>query len=243
MQQSNPPPAFPATRWTLVIQVQQSPGSAAAKALEELYKDYWYPIYAYLRRRGYNQHDAEDVTQGFFASLLEAESFQNARSERGRFRSFLLGSLQRYLTQQLRHASAQKRGGQIKVVSLDQATAEDRYGMEPTTNVDPETLYQRTWARSVLERVLDSLNASYAKAGRALVFDTIRSFLEWNDRSTPYAKIAVQLSISEATVRVEVLRMRRLYRQRLEQEIAQTVGSAEDLKDELQFLRTVLAGG
>ena len=236
--------AFPATRWSLVLAARRGAAPQAVRALEELCQDYWFPLYAYLRREGHARPDAEDITQAFFQHLLAGGTIQSARQERGRLRSFLLGALKRYLVDHTRHHGATKRGGQAEFITIHVEEGDDRSEQEQEWLVDaanPEAAFHLAWARDLLRRVTQSVRRTYETAGRAQVFKTLEDHLEWNARGMSYTNAAVELDVSEATVRVQVFRMRQLFRQRLEAEVAQTVASPEEVKEELDSLFAVLA--
>lgn len=235
---------FPATRWSLVLQTQRGTETQAARALDELCRQYWFPLYAYLRREGHSSHDAEDLTQAFFQHLLASEAFKSAQRERGRLRSFLIGALRRYLVDHARHQGALKRGGEATVVPIDAPESEDSHPKESEWLLerdDPATTFDRAWARDLIHRVTRSVRASYEGAGRLQVFELLQEHLAWNARGLSYRTAADTLNVSEATVRVQVFRMRQLFRERLEAEVAQTVSSPEEVTEELDGLMAVLA--
>jgi RNA polymerase sigma factor (sigma-70 family) len=235
---------FPATRWSLVLQTQRGTEPQAARALDELCQQYWFPLYAYLRRDGHSPHDAEDLTQAFFQHLLTTETLKSAQRERGRLRSFLIGALRRYLVDHARHHGAQKRGGQAKIIPIDSPESEESHPKESEWLMerdDPATTFDRAWARDLIHRVTRSVRGSYEMAGRVQVFELLQEHLAWNARGLSYRNAAVALNVSEATVRVQVFRMRQLFRERLEAEVAQTVSSPEEVTEELDGLMAVLA--
>lgn len=239
-QQGNPG-SFPVTRWTLVCRVQQGSGADAAKALEELCAQYWYPIYAFTRRSGLGVHDAEDLTQSFFQRLIASETIQAARQEQGRLRSFMLGLLKRVLADYLRRAHAGKRGSSpAATISLDDACAEDRYAHEPADVRDPDTIFDRAWAEGVLAAAEEKLRADFAAADNLDDFAQLREFLPLGDNATPYAAVAQKLGLTEGTLRLQIHRMRKRYGALIEEVIAQTVDSPDELKGELAHLMKVV---
>jgi RNA polymerase sigma-70 factor (ECF subfamily) len=231
---------FATTHWTVVLTAGGGDSTRARDALAHLCRTYWYPLYAYVRRRGYRAADAEDMTQGFFARLMELESLADVRRERGKFRSFLLASLNHYLADEWDRASAAKRDVR-RTIPLDPRAAETRYAHEPVDEVTPERLFERQWALALLETVVQKLREEHEKAGKGELFMALR-FAISGDRSTvPYAQLAGQLKTSEPAVRVAVHRLRHRYRQILRDEIAQTVTSPDEVEDELRSLMTALA--
>lgn len=217
--------------------------SAATQALERLCQSYWYPLYAYVRRRGYGPPDAEDLTQEFFARLLEHNWVALARRSKGRFRSFLLMVLNRFLANEWDKIRAQKRGGGVRTIPLQMDTAESRYSQEPATTTTPEDLFEREWALTLLEEVLSALRAEYEEAGKAGLFDSLKPCLLGRSETQPYAQLAASLGMSEAAVKVAVHRLRERYRARLKQEVAKTVAVPSEVDSELRHLFRVLARG
>lgn len=231
--------AFPSTRWTLVARARER-GSEGRGAIEELCQHYWLPVYVFLRRRGYAQHDAEDWTQSFFLKLLDDELFQAARADRGRLRTLLLSALDRFVANQLRHDHAQKRGGGIAPVSIDWARGEELAFAEPVDHDDPETLYLAAWARSLVENARARLRASYG--AKAALFTALEPFLMSEDSRGRYREAAETHGISEATARVHVFRLRERFAALLKDEVAQTVATPEEAADEMLWLKAALAG-
>lgn len=230
---------FDATRWSLVLAAGGTQaGSGAHRALGELCQAYWYPLYAYARRHGHGVPQAEDAVQGFFAHLLEERKlFHSADPERGRFRAFLLGSFKNWLASDWARSQAEKRGGGVAVIELDALTAEERYRLEPADPaVAPERDYDRRWALALLSQTLDALAAEYAAAGKSELFEALRPLLTAGDGALPQAEIARRLGISEVNVKVSLHRLRQRWRERLRQEVAQTVASDTDVKDECRYL-------
>ena len=235
------PRIFPATRWTLVLAAGATPSPVSAAALEQLCASYWFPLYAYVRRRGHSPLDAEDLTQEFFARLLEHRWIARADRDRGRFRSFLLMAMQRFLAKEWAKAKTLKRGGGARPVQFQLDTAETRYSREPADTSTPEQLYEKQWALMMLESVLKQLRDDYTRDGKGLLFETLEPCLIGRRETQPYAVLALQLGMSEAAVKMAVSRLRARYREILQQELLQTVASPADVDGELRHLFRVLA--
>ena len=234
-------PAFVTTHWSVVLSAGSVETPRARAALETLCRTYWYPLYAYARRRGFSPEDAQDVTQEFFARLLEHNWVAKAERSKGRFRSFLLMAMNRFLAKEWRKAKAQKRGGEMRVEPLALETAETRYAAEPASTADPELEFERRWALTLLDQVLRHLREEYDQQGHAAQFDALAPALLGSRETQPYAILAGELGLTEGTVRVAVSRLRQRYRERLKEEIANTVALPEDVDEELRHLFRVLA--
>ena len=234
-------PAFVTTHWSVVLTAGRSDTVRAHDALANLCQTYWYPLYAYVRRRGHSPEDAQDLTQAFFARLLERNWVGQADQQKGRFRSFLLSAMNHFLADEWDKARAQKRGGGILPVPLQFDTAETRYGHEPADNVTPEQNYERRWALTLLDTVLRRLRSEYEQEGKAELFTALNPCLVGDRTAQPYAELAVKLGISEGTVKSAVHRLRQRYRQLLRDEIAQTVADPGEVDEELHHLFAVLA--
>lgn len=234
--------AFPTTHWSLVQNAQKD-GALAAQAMNELCRRYWYPIYAYLRCRGFDRPDAQDITQGFFLHIVTSGLLQHADRSRGKLRSYLLGALARHLADHLRHERAEKRGGRAIVLPLETQNAEDRFQNEPVDHRDPESLYLAAWANDLIEAVRGQLRLHYSKTGRETLFDGLQAFLGLDDDTTPYADLSLQFNASEAAMRLQVFRMRRRFGTMLRDEVARTVETPAELEEELAWLSKVLRGG
>ncbi len=218
-------------------------GQATARsrqALATLCEGYWQPLYAYVRRRGFTADEAQDLTQDFFAALLEKDAVQRADPQRGRFRSFLLGSLNHFLANHRRRRRALKRGGGAAPLSLDFAAGERRIQIEPMHELTAERLYDRRWALTLLERVLDGLRAEYHAAGKAALFDELKRHLDASEAPT-YDDSAVRLQMKPGAVKVAAHRLRRRFRDRLRAEVAQTVDDPSEIEDELRALLRAVA--
>lgn len=207
--------------------------------MAELCRVYWYPLYAFLRRQGHAAHEAEDLTQEFFANLLGRPFLANVDREKGKFRSFLLVSLKHFLSDQRDRAAAQKRGGGVHVISLDSLDAETRYRLEPAQDLTPEKMFEKQWALSVLEQVLSRLHAELAAEGKAALFEALKETLMGGNAGR-YAVIADQLGMTEGAVKTAVHRMRHRYRTLMREEIAQTVAGPEEVDDEIRYLMSCL---
>jgi len=214
----------------------------ARDALAKLCRTYWYPLYAYVRRRNYSPPDAEDLTQEFFARFLEQRWVGNADREKGRFRTFLLSAMNHFLANEWDKARAQKRGGGVLHLPLQFDTAETRYVREPADNVTPEQHFERRWALTLLETVVNGLRAEYERDGKAELFEALDPCLVGDRTSQPYEELARKLGISEGAVKSAVHRLRRRYRQLLREEIAQTVAGPGEVDEELRHLIAVLGG-
>jgi RNA polymerase sigma-70 factor (ECF subfamily) len=233
---------FVATRWSVVLAAGGQDSTRARAALETLCQAYWYPLYAFARRAGLSPHDAEDGVQGFFAICLEKNYLASADESKGRFRSFLLMAMKRYLAKERDKSRAGKRGGGEKPVALDGLTAEQRYVLEPSDRMTADKLFERRWALTLLERVLARLRDEQATDGRLGVFEQLKEFLLAAGRGTPYHELAKRLGASEDAVKVSVHRLRRRYRDLLEEEIASTVAGPEDVEEERRYLLAALSG-
>ena len=228
--------SFAATRWTVVAAAGRNESLQADQALEQLCQIYWYPLYAYVRRCGYESHEAEDLTQEFFARLLAKNYLADADREKGRFRSFLLVSLKHFLANEWDRKNAQKRGGRHPHISLDAHAAETRYRTEPVHELSADKVLDREWAVTLLEQVLRRLDAEYASAGKAGQFNQFKPYLTAGRDSIPYAVVAAKLGTTEGAVKVTVHRMRRRYRKLLREEIAHTVASPAEIDAEIRHL-------
>ena len=232
---------FLTTHWSVVLVAGHTDSTRAQNALARLCQTYWYPLYAYVRRRGHSAPDAQDLTQEFFARLLERHTIASADPNRGRFRSFLLATLNHFLAHEWEKDCAQKRGGGQQLLSLDLALAEQRYGLEPADNATPDKLFDKHWATALLEQVLSQLEAEYQQAGRAQLFAALKQTLTGTRESHPYAELATRLGMNEAAVKMAVHRLRKRYRELLRAEIANSIADPEQAEDELRHLFAALA--
>ena len=232
---------FAPTRWTLVLSARVPDNPQAARALAELCGLYWFSLYAYVRRRGYAPHDAQDLTQEFFARLLEKRKLAGLTREKGKFRSFLLTALNHFLLDEWKRGQAQKRGAH-QIVSLDAATAETRYRLEPADTLTAEKVYEKQWALTLLETVFRRLQQEYVIAGKGSLFKELEFALTGTRSSVPYDELSARLKMSESAVKVAVHRLRRRYREVLREEVAQTVTGAEEVEAELRDLLAAVSG-
>lgn len=232
--------SFATTHWSVVLTAGRSDTLRAQAATEKLCEAYWYPLYAFVRRSGYDSHDAKDLTQEFFARLLEGNWLAQADQHRGRFRSFLLAAMKHFLANEWNKAHAQKRGGNWPLVSLDDDVAEHRYADEPVTETAPEKLFDRRWALELLAGVLARLEEEYRHEGKGLLFAALSDSLAAQRAALPYATLAAQLDLGEGAVRVAVHRLRQRYRQLLREEVAHTVAHPEETDEEMRYLFNVL---
>jgi RNA polymerase sigma-70 factor (ECF subfamily) len=231
--------AFATTHWSVVLTAQgESP--AAQEALEKLCRMYWRPIYSFLRRQGIGATEAEDITQGFFAQLLERGSFGAVRKEKGRLRSFLLASLKYFLADEQRRAMAIKRGKGQRLIPLEELRADERTDMEPSDPMTAEMIYERRWALTVLERVISRLKDEYCAAGNAALFDSLKQLLPDEPGAPSQAEIAARLGMTENAIRQAFYRFRQRYQSLLRDEIANTVATPGDIEDELRHLIAVV---
>jgi RNA polymerase sigma factor (sigma-70 family) len=230
---------FTTTHWSVVLDAQgESP--AAQEALEKLCRTYWRPIFAFLRREGRPSAEAEDITQGFFAQLLERRSLDAVRKEKGRLRSYLLGALKYFLADEQRRSMAIKRGSGLRPIPLEELRADERIEMEPSDPMTAEMIYERRWALTVLERVLSRLKEEYLAAHNAALFDSLKQLLPDEPGSPSQAEMATQLSMTENAVRQAFYRFRQRYQSILREEIAHTVATPADIEDELRHLIAVI---
>jgi len=236
-------PAFVTTHWSVVLTAGRTDTTSACDALAKLCQSYWYPLYSYVRRRGYSPEDAEDLTQEFFARFLAQNWVERADREKGRFRTFLLSAMHHFLANEWDRARAQKRGGGAPLLPLEFDEAETRYSREPADNVTPEQHFERRWVQALLEQTLKLLSAEYEREGKAELFAALNPCLVGERTSQPYAELGAKLGMGEGAVKSAVHRLRQRYRQLLRQEIAQTVAGPGELEEELKYLFAVLARG
>jgi DNA-directed RNA polymerase specialized sigma24 family protein len=227
---------FPPTRWSVVLAAKHASSPEGARALETLCRIYWHPAYFFLRRQGRSPQDAEDLTQGFFASILQRGSLATVEEAKGRLRSFLLVALKRFAAGEHERAMMQKRGGGIQHVSIDAQTAEERYVAEPVTHLTPELLFERQWAVTLLDTVLKKLRAEYARDGREVVFDALKDRLSADGDPATLGSVAGAIAMNEGAVKVALHRLRQRYRRVLNEEIAFTVDSPEEVQEEIVHL-------
>ena len=227
---------FTTTHWSVVLAAKEGNSSQVADALERLCLTYWFPLYAFLRRQGRTPHDAQDLTQEFFARLLQGSFLRNIGPEKGRFRSFLLAALKNFLCDEWDKVRAQKRGGGQAPLSLDDEGAEEQYLLEADLSATPEAFFDRQWACKTLERALSNLRAEFETDGKAREFDCLKIFLSTSAGDGGYDEIAARLGIAPDRVALKVYRLRRRYGELIRAEIAQTVADPRDIEVELQHL-------
>jgi RNA polymerase sigma factor (sigma-70 family) len=234
-------PWFSTTHWSTVLAAGEKQSPQGAQALERLCRTYWYPLYAYVRRCGVESHDAEDLTQEFLARFLAGNGIADADPEKGRFRFYLLRSLKHFLSDAWDHERRVKRGGGQRLVSLDGPGGEERYRLEPRDELSPDRLFERRWALTLLDQVLNRLGQEYETAGKGALFGQLKRFLT-DDASGAYPEAARKLGMSEGALRVAAHRLRRRYGELLRMEIARTVACPEEVAEEMRHLRAVLRG-
>src|SRR6266851_8912788 len=233
---------FASTRWSLVAAAGQGASPEAQEALATLCQVYWYPLYAYARRRLAGVEDAQDLTQEFFAQLLEKDYLQAADPNRGKFRSFLLTAFKHFLSKEHDRLNAQKRGGGRRILPLDFKSGETRYHLEPEDRTTPESLYERRWALTLLEQSLTLLRQEFVSAGKQKLFESLKGTLTGDSAMEPYSGIAERMGMSEQAVKVAVHRLRQRYKELLRGEIAQTVATNDEIDDELCDLFNAIRG-
>ena len=231
---------FATTRWSVVLAAGKGASPDADTALASLCQRYWYPLYAFVRRSGHQPADAQDLTQEFFARLLEKHYLRAADPERGRFRSFLLASCKHFLSKERDRAKAQKRGGGRKVLPLDFEAGERRYSLEPTHEATAEKVYERRWALTLLDQVFARLRNEFDRAGKRNEFDRLKVYLTGEAAALSYREAAAELGTTEGAVKVAVHRLRRRYRELVREEIGHTVAGPDDVAEELRRLFAAL---
>jgi RNA polymerase sigma factor (sigma-70 family) len=231
---------FLTTHWSVVLLAGGESSPQATEALEQLCRSYWYPLYVYVRRRGYSAEDAQDLTQQFFAHFLKKGYFRLADPARGRFRTFLLHALGHFLTNEWKQAHRFKRGNGVRCFSLEADETERRFSQEPAGPITPERAYEKRWALTLLQEVLNLVRQEYARMGKSSLFDELGQFLWGKEASVSYAQIGERLGMSETATRTAMHRLRGDYRERLRAEVAKTVASPADVDDELRYLISVV---
>jgi RNA polymerase sigma-70 factor (ECF subfamily) len=233
---------FATTQWSVVVAAGDASSPESQAALEALCRAYWPPVYAYVRRRGYGIHDAQDLTQEFFRRLLASDWIARADRTKGRFRSFLLAGVQNFLANEWQKNARLKRGAGLDIIPLDAFATEERHTFEPATEPSADKIFDRRWALTLLQRVLDQLQAEQAGEGDSRRFEALRPVLLGQLDPQGYAALAQRFAVTESAIKSWVQRFRQRYRQLLRQEVAQTVGSAEEVEDELRYLLRIVAG-
>lgn len=233
--------SFRTTRWSVVLHAAATESPETAEAMSRLCSVYWYPLYAYVRRKGYKPEEAQDLTQEFFARLLSKNYLRTLDRQKGKFRSFLVAAMEHFLAKEWRDAHRQKRGGDCVIRSLDQRDAENRYLVEAVDNVTAEHIYERRWALTLLNQAMSRLRDEFASAGRITLFEALEGSLTGERANSTYAEVGAKLDMTEGAVKVAVHRMRTRYGELVRAEIADTVSAAEDVDDELRHLLATLA--
>lgn len=231
---------FATTHWSVVRLAARNDTTRAQRALSDLCSAYWYPLYAYVRRQGVAPHDAQDLTQEFFARLLAGNDLAQVSAAHGKFRAFLLACLKHFLANEWEKARAAKRGGGQRTISFDEATAEGLYRLEPLDCVTAEKLYERRWAMTLLEATLAKLSTEFQREGKELLFERLKPTLAGSRESQPYAELAAELKMSAGAIKVAVHRFRQRYRELLRAEIASTVSTPSEVDEEIRYLFSVL---
>jgi RNA polymerase sigma-70 factor (ECF subfamily) len=232
--------AFRTTRWSVIQAAAGRDSAAAREALSILCETYWYPVYAFVRRSGCDPEEARDLSQGFFARLLEKRDLGSADPARGRFRGFLLGSVRHFLSNERDRVRALKLVGGQRILSIDEVDAEGRYALEPVDPVTPEILFLRQWALTVVESAMKRLAEDYQTKGKGHLFERLRPMLTGSDPDVPRRELAEELGMSETALNVAIHRMRRTFRHKLKEEVAQTLADPADAEDELGQLMAAL---
>lgn len=232
---------FTTTHWSVVLSAAQGERPAACQALEQLCSTYWYPLYAYVRRRGYSQEDAQDLTQAFFERVLEKNYLEQVDQSKGRFRAFLLATLKHFLSDQSDRRRAAKRGGGRTILSLDVQAGEERYQCEAVDSLSPDKLYERRWAFTVLGEARKRLRAEFAAAGRLRLYEHLDAFESGEETGLTFTEVGRQLALSEACVKAAASRLRRRYGELVREEIAHTVASVAEIDEEIRHLVKVVS--
>jgi RNA polymerase sigma-70 factor (ECF subfamily) len=238
---SLPQASFGTTQWSLVLAARDQAAPEARAALAALCETYWYPLYAFVRRKGYDRDRAQDLVQGFFLRLLEKDDLRAVAPEKGRFRSYLMAACMHFLANQRDHDRALKRGGG-PLISLDAAEAERRYALEPAHSLTPERLYLRRWATTLLDAALYRLRQEMTEDGKSSLFDELKSSLLADDEAAPYRQVAARIGRSEGAVRVVVHRMRGRFRAILREEVGRTVADPDEVEQEIRDLFAAISG-
>lgn len=231
---------FATTHWSVVQLAARNDTTRAQRALSDLCGGYWYPLYAFVRRQGFGAEDAQDLTQEFFAKFLSKNHLAELSPENGKFRSFLIACLKNFLANEWDKAHAAKRGGAQRVISFDEAKAEERYRLEPSHELSADKLFERRWALTLLDAVLAKLRAEFQRDGKESMFEKLKPCLAGSRESQPYSELAKEWNMTEGAVKVSVHRFRQRYRELLRAEIASTVSTANEVDEEIRYLFSVL---
>tara|TARA_R110002096_G_scaffold44670_2_gene120916 strand:+ start:1595 stop:2362 length:768 start_codon:yes stop_codon:yes gene_type:complete len=236
------PHHFATTHWSLVLAAQGNDSIPAGRALANLCETYWYPLYAFVRRKGHSSHDAQDLTQAFFEKLLEKNYLGDVVQEKGRFRSFLLVSLKHFLANEWKRSQAAKRGGGTVLLSLDDTEAEARYQREPAEDMNAERLFERRWAMTMLDLVMSRLREEMAATNKLDLFNELKDRLSGGGDAESFAESGKRLNLSEGAARVASHRMKKRYREILRESIGETVADPSEVEDEIRYLIAILSG-
>lgn len=231
---------FATTHWSVVVEARQDDSGKSRLALELLCNAYWYPLYAYVRRRGYSVQDAEDLTQEFFTRLLEKKYLDAVDRKRGKFRTFLLSSLENFLAKEWRASQRLKRGGGRVFLSIDQWDPEKRYEVEPVDRITPEELFERRWATSVLNQAMDQLKIELESRNKLPLFEALRHSIACDRNDRPHAELAMELNMSESALNATIHRLRKRYGALLREQVAQTVCQKDQVEEEIRHLLAAL---
>ena len=231
---------FATTHWSVVLAAGHASTNGAAEALEKLCRLYWYPLYAYVRRKGYSPEDAEDLTQAFFARFLDRNYLARASQQRGRFRSFLLTSMQNFLAHEWERARAVKRGGGRTLLSWDEISGESRYALEPASDLSPDTIFDQRCAATIFQKALSELQREMAAAGNSEQFERLKRFLSTKAQTGDYAEAATALAMTPGAIGVLVHRLRQRYGELVREEIAHTVPTPAEVEEEMRYLITLI---
>jgi DNA-directed RNA polymerase specialized sigma24 family protein len=231
---------FPVTRWSVVNAAAEGDTRASGEAMEKLCRDYWFPLYAFARRSGQSAADAKDLTQGFFALLLEKDWLATADRKKGKLRTFLLTAFRRFMAKEWRRSQAEMRGGQVAILSWEEADAENRYAAS-RVEIPAEEIFDRQWALTLMERTISGLRNEFNQAGKAEHFELLKATLMSPRGAIDYAEMAVPLAMNEGAVRVAVHRLRKRFRALFREEVARTLAEGQDVDEELRYLARVLA--
>ncbi|MBK1882547.1 sigma-70 family RNA polymerase sigma factor [Luteolibacter pohnpeiensis] len=234
---------FLTTRWSVVADARQPASQDGADALASLCETYWYPLYVYVRSKGHSIHDAQDLTQAFFAKLLEKGYLHSAQREKGKFRTFLLMALNRFLWNEWDRGNAKKRGGNMTHFSLDADVAEHRFAREATAGLAPDEIYQRRWALTLLDQAMARLRTAYSNSGKEREFDALKTTLTADRAGVSYQNIAQALDMTEGAARVAAHRLRKRFREMFREEIASTVANDQEIEEEIRYVVSVLSRG
>jgi RNA polymerase sigma factor (sigma-70 family) len=232
---------FATTQWSVVLTAKEDETSNASAALDQLCRTYWPPLYAYICRDGYDATEAQDLAQEFFFRLIDRNYLQHLQHQRGRFRSFLLTFLKHFLSEHRGRTRTQKRGGGMEIISFEQSRAEGSYLLEPVDHLSPDQVYERRWAQTLLQTALSRLREEYAAAGKGALFNELTDFEPREPGAPSYVEVGARFGMSETAIKSTALRIRQRHREILREEIARTVTSPEEIEEEIQHLRAVLA--